>query len=245
MGVGHRDPAEHDRASHRFCDGERRPERDGDEHGEDRDQGRARRCDRRDRPVRHGAGRGRAGVRRGARADPHGRRGPRPSRRRTRHRRRRRGGGRPRADDRSAPPARDGHDFAGVVETVGDRVNRLLVGDDVLGGTPITSAGAFAGVLEPPRSVDGRVGRAHPRRPRPPARPRPRRRLGDPAVPSRIAGGPARQTTTSPPASGTGSTAGPETGGEAAQVRSVEGPLLVGLAVAGPQEQLGAVGGRR
>lgn len=41
-------------------------------------------------------------------------------------------------------PRAMGYDFAGVVEAVGDRVTRLRVGDEVLGGTPIKSAGAFA-----------------------------------------------------------------------------------------------------
>ncbi|TGD88569.1 NADP-dependent oxidoreductase [Mycolicibacterium sp. CH28] len=40
-----------------------------------------------------------------------------------------------------------GYDFAGVVEAVGDSVTRLRVGDEVLGGAPITWAGAFAEVV--------------------------------------------------------------------------------------------------
>ena len=44
---------------------------------------------------------------------------------------------------RSFPRAM-GYDFAGVVEAVGDRVTRLHVGDEVLGGVRIKSAGAFA-----------------------------------------------------------------------------------------------------
>ena len=44
-------------------------------------------------------------------------------------------------------PRAMGYDFAGVVEAVGDRVTRLHVGDEVLGGTPIKSAGAFADVV--------------------------------------------------------------------------------------------------
>ncbi|BBA95625.1 putative alcohol dehydrogenase [Actinacidiphila reveromycinica] len=41
-------------------------------------------------------------------------------------------------------PRAMGYDLAGVVESVGDRVTRLRVGDEVLGGTPIKTAGAFA-----------------------------------------------------------------------------------------------------
>lgn len=37
-----------------------------------------------------------------------------------------------------------GYDFAGVVEAIGNNVTTLRVGDEVLGGTPIKSAGAFA-----------------------------------------------------------------------------------------------------
>lgn len=44
-------------------------------------------------------------------------------------------------------PRAMGYDFAGVVEAVGDRVTRLRVGDEVLGGTPIKSAGAFADMV--------------------------------------------------------------------------------------------------
>jgi len=47
---------------------------------------------------------------------------------------------------RSFPRAM-GYDFAGVVEAVGDRVTRLHVGDEVLGGTTMKSAGAFADVV--------------------------------------------------------------------------------------------------
>ena len=44
-------------------------------------------------------------------------------------------------------PRAMGYDFAGVVEAVGDRVTRLRVGDEVLGGPPMKSAGAFADVV--------------------------------------------------------------------------------------------------
>lgn len=37
-----------------------------------------------------------------------------------------------------------GYDFAGVIEAIGAEVSSLRVGDEVLGGTPIKSAGAFA-----------------------------------------------------------------------------------------------------
>jgi NADPH:quinone reductase-like Zn-dependent oxidoreductase len=47
---------------------------------------------------------------------------------------------------RSFPRAM-GYDFAGVVEAVGDRVTRLHVGDEVLGGATMKSAGAFADVV--------------------------------------------------------------------------------------------------
>ena len=44
-------------------------------------------------------------------------------------------------------PRAMGYDFAGVVEAVGDRVTRLHVGDEVLGGPTMKSAGAFADVV--------------------------------------------------------------------------------------------------
>jgi NADPH:quinone reductase-like Zn-dependent oxidoreductase len=44
-------------------------------------------------------------------------------------------------------PRAMGYDFAGVVEAVGDRVTRLRVGDEVLGGPTMKSAGAFADVV--------------------------------------------------------------------------------------------------
>ncbi len=44
-------------------------------------------------------------------------------------------------------PRAMGYDFSGVVEAVGDHVTRLKVGDEVLGGTPIKWAGAFADVV--------------------------------------------------------------------------------------------------
>lgn len=44
-------------------------------------------------------------------------------------------------------PRAMGYDFAGIVEAVGDAVSRLHVGDEVLGGTSIASAGAFADVV--------------------------------------------------------------------------------------------------
>jgi NADPH:quinone reductase-like Zn-dependent oxidoreductase len=47
---------------------------------------------------------------------------------------------------RSFPRAM-GYDFAGVVVAVGGRVTRLHVGDEVLGGPPMKSAGAFAEVV--------------------------------------------------------------------------------------------------
>lgn len=40
-----------------------------------------------------------------------------------------------------------GHDFAGVVAAVGEGVSRLRVGDEVLGGTSLKAAGAFAEVV--------------------------------------------------------------------------------------------------
>ncbi|MEU6540782.1 NADP-dependent oxidoreductase [Streptomyces sp. NPDC047000] len=54
---------------------------------------------------------------------------------------------------RSFPRAM-GYDFAGVVEAVGDRVTRLHVGDEVLGGPPMKSSGAFAeAVVVPEKRV--------------------------------------------------------------------------------------------
>lgn len=47
---------------------------------------------------------------------------------------------------RSFPRAM-GYDFSGVVEAVGDRVTRFQVGDEVLGGTSLKSAGAFADLV--------------------------------------------------------------------------------------------------
>jgi len=44
-------------------------------------------------------------------------------------------------------PRAMGYDFAGVVEAVGDRVTRLHVGDEVLGGPTIKAAGAIADVI--------------------------------------------------------------------------------------------------
>ena len=44
-------------------------------------------------------------------------------------------------------PRAMGYDFAGVVEAVGDGVTRLHVGDEVLGGPTMKSAGAFADVV--------------------------------------------------------------------------------------------------
>ncbi|MEU6199308.1 NADP-dependent oxidoreductase [Streptomyces sp. NPDC047061] len=44
-------------------------------------------------------------------------------------------------------PRAMGYDFAGVVEAVGARVTRLRVGDEVLGGARMKSAGAFADVV--------------------------------------------------------------------------------------------------
>ncbi|GAA3658459.1 NADP-dependent oxidoreductase [Microbacterium marinilacus] len=44
-------------------------------------------------------------------------------------------------------PRATGYDFAGVVEAIGGSVTRFHVGDEVFGGTPIKSAGAFADVV--------------------------------------------------------------------------------------------------
>ena len=44
-------------------------------------------------------------------------------------------------------PRAMGYDFAGVIEAVGDAVTRLRVGDEVLGGSTLKSAGAFADVV--------------------------------------------------------------------------------------------------
>lgn len=57
-----------------------------------------------------------------------------------------RGGALKAVTGRSFPRAM-GYDFAGVVEAVGDRVGRLRVGDEVLGGTSLKSAGAFADMV--------------------------------------------------------------------------------------------------
>ena len=45
---------------------------------------------------------------------------------------------------RSRFPRGLGHDFAGGVEALGPEVTRLKVGDEVLGLTTISQAGAFA-----------------------------------------------------------------------------------------------------
>lgn len=57
-----------------------------------------------------------------------------------------RNGGMKMVTGRSFPRAM-GYDFAGVVEAVGEGVTRLRVGDEVLGGAPFRSAGAFAEVV--------------------------------------------------------------------------------------------------
>ncbi|MET9090033.1 NADP-dependent oxidoreductase [Streptomyces sp. NPDC004237] len=54
-----------------------------------------------------------------------------------------RGGAMKMLTGRSFPRAM-GHDFAGVVEAVGEGVTRLGVGDHVLGAAPLKAAGAFA-----------------------------------------------------------------------------------------------------
>lgn len=54
-----------------------------------------------------------------------------------------RSGGMKMVTGRSFPRAL-GYDFAGVIDAIGDDVTTLRVGDEVLGGTPIKAAGAFA-----------------------------------------------------------------------------------------------------